>query len=139
MAGLIRRLLGVTWLRYLGASVLALGADLAIFFSMVAGGVAPVAASVAGYCVGIAVHWLVSSRLVFADTVATGRARTGQKSLFLVSALAGLTVTAGIVAAGGWVGLSPMVSKMLAVGVGFQLTYWLRKSVVFTRGQEFFR
>lgn len=139
MVGLIRRLRGVTWFRYLGASVVALGADLAIFFSMVAAGVAPVAASVAGYCVGIGVHWLVSSRLVFADTVATGRARTGQKTLFLISALAGLATTAGIVAAGGWLGLSPVVSKLLAVAVGFQLTYLLRKSVVFSRSEGFAR
>src|SRR3546814_8178191 len=66
------------WLAYLFASGLALGTDAGLFLLLLGGGVAPVAASALGYGMGILVHWLVSSRLVFADgTAARG---SGERS-----------------------------------------------------------
>ena len=41
--------------------------------------------------------------------------------------------------AGGWLGLALLVPKLVAVAVGFQLTYVLRKSVVFGDTQEALR
>src|SRR3546814_2046981 len=66
----------VRWLNYLLASGLALGSDAGLFLLLLDAGLSPVTASATGYCAGILVHWVVSSRLVFADGAAargTGR------------------------------------------------------------------
>ena len=61
------------YLRYGGASVVAVAADFALFLALVALGLdAPVAAS-AAYVLGGVVHWVVSSRAVFTQ----GTARRG--------------------------------------------------------------
>ena len=91
------------------------------------------AASSIGYCAGILVHWLVSSRLVFADGAAargTGE-RHRQKLLFVGSALVGLAVTTAIVGGGSAFGLDPRIAKLLAIVVSFQTTYLLRRHIVF--------
>lgn len=122
-----------TWLRYLLASVVALLADTGLFITLYHGGMAAMAASAIGYVTGIAVHWLVSSRAVFADSTAargTG-ARNQQKALFVGSALVGLVLTIGIVGAGEALGLDPRIAKLVAIIVSFQATYMLRRHVVF--------
>src|SRR3546814_19692316 len=82
---------------------------------------------------GILVHWLVSSRLVFADgTAARGSGeRHRQKLLFVGSALVGLAVTTAIVGAGSALGLDPRLAKLAAILVRFQTTYLLRRHIVF--------
>src|SRR3546814_16663248 len=88
---------GVRWLNYLLASGLALGSDAGLFLLLLDAGLSPVTASATGYCAGILVHWVVSSRLVFADGAAargTGE-RHRQKLLFVGSALVGLAVKIG--------------------------------------------
>src|SRR3546814_16388103 len=74
---------------------------------------------------GILVHWLVSSRLVFADgTAARGSGeRHRQKLLFVGSALVGLAVTPAIVGAGSALGLDPRLAKLAAIHVSFQTPY----------------
>jgi len=125
-------LLRQTWIRYGLASVVALGTDVGLFMLFLRLGFGPVAASALGYASGILVHWLISSRLVFAQGAAPrGIARTRQKGLFVGSALAGLAVTTAIVALGSRLGLMPLVAKGIAIAVSFQLTYMLRKAVVF--------
>ncbi|MGB3846149.1 MAG: GtrA family protein, partial [Sphingopyxis sp.] len=97
----------VRWINYLLASVLALGSDAGLFLLLLDAGLAAMAASAVGYCAGILVHWLVSSRLVFADGAAargTGE-RHRQKMLFVGSALVGLAVTTAIVGTGTALGL----------------------------------
>jgi putative flippase GtrA len=123
----------IRWLNYLLASVLALGSDAALFLLLLDSGLAPVAASAVGYCAGILVHWLVSSRLVFADGAAargTGE-RHRQKMLFVGSALVGLAVTTAIVGTGSALGLDPRLAKLAAIVVSFQTTYLLRRHIVF--------
>lgn len=121
------------WFAYLFASGLALGTDAGLFLLLLGGGIAPVAASALGYIAGILVHWLVSSRLVFADgTAARGSGeRHRQKLLFIGSALIGLAVTTAIVGAGSALGLDPRLAKLAAILVSFQTTYLLRRHVVF--------
>src|SRR3546814_2277234 len=66
----------IRWLNYLLASGLALGSDAGLFLLLLDAGLAPVTASATGYCAGILVPWVISSRLVFADGAAargTGR------------------------------------------------------------------
>jgi putative flippase GtrA len=121
------------WINYLLASVLALGSDAGLFLLLLDAGLAPMSASATGYCAGIFVHWLVSSRLVFADGAAargTGE-RHRQKMLFVGSALVGLAVTTAIVGTGSAFGLDPRLAKLGAIVVSFQTTYLLRRHIVF--------
>lgn len=121
------------WLNYLLASALALGSDAGLFLLLLAAGLAPVPASATGYCAGILVHWLISSRLVFADGAAargTGE-RHRQKLLFVGSAIIGLVVTTAIVGGGSALGIDPRLAKLAAIIVSFQTTYLLRRHIVF--------
>jgi putative flippase GtrA len=126
-------LMGLTYVRYGIGSVVALGSDVGLFMVLMALGLAAVPASALGYTLGIFIHWLISSRLVFASAAApAGPARTRQKTLFVGSALVGLALTTGIVALGGLLGLMPFIAKLCAIVVSFQATYLLRKTMVFT-------
>lgn len=121
------------WLRYLFASVIALVADTGLFILLFHGGMAAMIASAIGYVTGIAVHWLVSSRAVFATSTAargTGE-RNQQKALFVGSALVGLAITMIIVGMADAIGFDPRLAKIAAVVVSFQATYMLRRHVVF--------
>lgn len=129
---MIDRLRRIVLLRYLLASVGALAVDMGSFLALLALGVMPVLASAAGYTLGIVAHWLLSSRAVFTDSVAEERmARTRQKALFVGSALIGLALTTMIVGAGTAIGLDSRLSKIVAIGVSFTVTWLLRKRVVF--------
>ena len=123
---------GRVYFRYVAASAVSLGVDLALFATAIAFGAAAVPASILGYSAGILSHWLLSSRFVFGDRiVGRGERRAEQQALFVASALAGLAVTTLVVGAGDMLGAPPLVSKLAAVAIGFQLTYILRKKVVF--------
>ena len=128
----VLRLSRITLLRYLAVSVAALAADMGSFLALLALGAAPMPASAAAYVLGIAVHWLLSSRAVFADSVATcGTERTRQKALFVVSALVGLGLTTLIVGLASAAHLDPRAGKIVAVGVSFVVTWLLRNRIVF--------
>ena len=118
--------------RYLMASVVALGFDMASFLVLLASGFAAAPASALSYSLGIVVHWFISSRAVFTAGVAErGPARTRQKALFVASALVGLALTAGVVGLGSALGLDPRLAKVGAVGISFAATWLLRARVVF--------
>lgn len=118
--------------RYIGASAMALASDVAIFTVCIAALISPPLASAIGYCVGIGVHWLISSRAVFTHTVAPrGAARTRQKTLFALSAFAGLAITIAIVWAGEQLGSHAFLSKAVAILVSFCAVYILRKQIIF--------
>lgn len=132
LAALALRLSDIRFLRYFGASVAALAVDVSVFFSALALGLAPGPASALGYSCGIAAHWLISSRAVFHDGLAaTGRQRTVQKTLFVISALAGLALTTLIVTLADRAGIDPRLAKLAAIGASFTLTYVLRAQIVF--------
>lgn len=132
MRDLAIRLRDARFLRYLIASGGALALDMATFLALLALGAWPAVASAASYSLGILAHWLLSSRAVFADTVAGhGPARTRQKALFVGSALAGLALTTAIVGAGNAAGIDPRLAKLAAVAASFALTWLLRVRVVF--------
>lgn len=118
--------------RYLAASVVALGFDMASFLALLASGMAAAPAAALSYTLGIGVHWFISSRAVFVSGVAErGPARTRQKALFVASALVGLALTAGVVGLGSLLGLDPRLAKVAAVGVSFVATWLLRARIVF--------
>ena len=118
--------------RYIGASVVSLGVDFAIFMAALSLGMPPALAAATGYVAGIICHWAISSRLVFAAQVAASAAgRRQQQALFVISALVGLGITTGIVGIGSRYGLDPRLAKGIAIVVSFQATYLLRRKVVF--------
>lgn len=122
----------ITYARYVMASAVALGADLALFMLLLNIAVAPVPASAAGYSFGLLVHWFASSRLVFArQGVPFVSRRRRQKLLFVASAMIGLVITAAIVGLGSHLGFDPRLAKLAAIAVSFQTTYLLRRTVVF--------
>ncbi len=132
IAAPLSRLLAATYVRYLGASVVALAADGGSYLVALEAGVAPVVAAVLGYTIGIFVHWLLSSRLVFASGARDfAHRRNRQRSLFVGSALIGLALTGAVVAITTQLGLDPRLAKLVAIVVSFQATYFLRKMVVF--------
>lgn len=129
----LTRLRDVRLVRYILASVGALAVDLGSFLLLLSVGVASFAAAATGYSLGIIVHWLLSSRTVFHDSVAQrGTARSKQKLLFVVSALIGLGLTTLIVGGGDYAGMDPRIAKVAAVVVSFAVTYLLRKVIVFS-------
>ena len=119
------------YLRYVAVSAGALGVDLGIYLAMLQTGVAAVLSAAIGYLSGVAVHWILSSRVVFSDVAERGLARTKQKALFLTSAFIGLGITMGIVAVATYFDIDPRVAKLVAVAVSFQTTYLLRRTIVF--------
>ncbi len=128
----LSRLRHIALVRYLFASVGALAVDLACFAALLAAGLAPMAASALGYAVGIAAHWLFSSRMVFADQVAANVPdRILQQAMFVGSALIGLGLTTLTVGALSAAGLDPRLAKLAAIAFSFVATWLLRKCVVF--------
>jgi putative flippase GtrA len=132
---MIARVIRITDLRvvrYGLASVGALAVDLGSFLALLALGAPAAASSAFGYGLGIVAHWLLSSRAVFADTVAQrGAARTRQKALFVVSAMIGLAITTGIVGLADLGGIDPRIAKLAAIAISFAVTWMLRNKVVF--------
>lgn len=121
-----------TYLRYLAASVVALGVDFSLFVALQPTGMPIALLSALSYSAGILVHWLISSRLVFAGELrAIGIDRARQQALFLLSAFAGLLITVAIVSLAVQFGIDPRLAKLVAVAASFQATYLLRAKIVF--------
>ncbi|MFB0612045.1 GtrA family protein [Aurantiacibacter poecillastricola] len=126
------RFADIRLVRYLLASIGALAVDVGAFLALLALGVWAPGASAIGYCLGIAAHWLMSSRAVFVGHVAEkGAARIRQKALFVGSAMIGLGLTTAIVWAGDTSGLDPRLAKLVAIAASFAVTWLLRSRVVF--------
>lgn len=128
----LAKLRDVRFVRYVLASAGALAVDVGSFLALMAAGMIPAPASAIGYSLGILAHWLMSSRAVFQDSVASdGLARARQKALFVLSALMGLALTTAIVGAGDWIGVDPRIAKALAIAVSFTVTWLIRSRIVF--------
>src|SRR5262245_6983654 len=69
MLAIVEKLQRMVFVRYLGASVVALGVDLGSFMGLLELGSSPAPAAAAAYVLGIVTHWLISSRKVFTDSV----------------------------------------------------------------------
>ena len=121
------------YLRYAGASAVALGCDLAAFGALVFAGMTAAPAAAIGYAAGIVVHWLVSTAFVFADrTAAVGtRERSTQRTAFVLSALFGLVVTWIVVAIATFLGAPALLAKLFAIAASFQSVWLVRRHFVF--------
>lgn len=120
------------YLRYAAVSLLCLCADLASFLLLLDAGMRAGLAAASGYVTGMAAHWLLSSRLVFRDKVASdGSGRLRQQLSFLLSGLCGTALTALIVGTGTSLGLPATAAKLIAIVASFQLVWLLRRRIVF--------
>lgn len=117
--------------RYLLASVVALGCDVAVYFALVGMSLDTTFASALGYSIGIIVHWLISSQIVFVGKLREGTALHLQRALFAGSALLGLGLTVGIVAMFTSLGSDALTAKIAAIIVSFIAVYVTRKWGVF--------
>lgn len=137
MVASLFKIADIRLVRYGLASVGALAVDIGCFLALLALGAPAVTASATGYAAGIIAHWLLSSRAVFADTVARrGPDRTRQKALFVGSAMLGLGLTTAIVGIGDTAGLDPRAAKLVAIAASFALTWLLRSKVIFRTDPE---
>ena len=118
--------------RYFLISCAAFALDLAVFLQLLRLDVSAVAASVIGYLCGTQLHWLLSTRLVFAAGVRQDRtARRRQQGLFFASAAVGVTCNAGIVAASEALMIPLLIGKLAAIGASFVLVLVVRATIIF--------
>ena len=117
--------------RYTVVSGAALLLDFALFLSLIRLGVAPTLAGVAGYAVGLALHYGLSARFVF-DAARAGKPHARLFSEFALTGLAGLVITAAVISvATGVAGLAPVLAKALAAILSFVAVYLMRRQIVF--------
>lgn len=123
--------------RYVLISGAAFALDFAVFLALLTANVAAVPASVAGYLCGTQLHWLLSTRLVFAAGVRHDPvARRRQQMLFFVSAAIGVTCNAGIVALSEAFLIPLALGKLAAIGVSFVLVLAVRASLIFAHAKH---
>lgn len=126
------RMLGEDRVRYVLVSVAALGVDTIVTLNMTWAGAPPAICAAAGYIIGLGLHWILSSRFVFADSLAASRtARARQAALFFVSGFGGLAVTVATFTTAVTLGAPAIIAKALSVGVSFCIVYLIRRHLIF--------
>lgn len=132
LSGRAMRMLGEDRVRYVLVSVAALGVDTLVTLNLTWAGIAPAICAAAGYIIGLALHWILSSRFVFADALGESRAaRTRQAALFFASGFGGLAVTVATFTTAVTFGAPALVAKALSVGVSFCIVYLIRRHLIF--------
>ena len=122
--------------RYVLISGAAFALDFGIFLALLTADANAVAASVAGYLCGTQLHWLLSTRLVFASGVRQDSvARRRQQVLFFASAAVGVTCNAGIVALSQYFSVPLALGKLAAIGASFVLVLVVRSTIIFAHKQ----
>lgn len=120
--------------RYAVASLAASIADLGLFLGLFEAGLDATWAAALGYCTGILVHWLISSRMVFQDRLAGATpARFRQFGAFFLSAFVGLGLTVVIVSLALDQGVDPRLGKLAAMAASFLSVFVVRLLLVFRR------
>ncbi len=88
-------------------------------------------AGIAGYTVGLVLHYILSSRFVF-DTTGSTKSNWRRFAEFVVSGGVGMLITWAIIAFSTEVLHIPaLIGKMLAVGTSFIVVFLLRRGIVF--------
>lgn len=117
--------------RYLLVSAVALAIDYAVLLLLARAGMREALAAAIGYSVGAVLHYGLSRRLVFSAGWMNERP-AGEFGAFIVSGLAGLGITSGIVYAATEVAGWPLaLGKTIAVAASFFAVYLMRASLVF--------
>jgi putative flippase GtrA len=116
---------------YTIVSIAALGVDLAVFNGLVVSGTRASIAGVAGYLVGMVVHYLLSARYVF-DTTTSDKGDARRFTEFALSGAIGLAMTWALIhLATDVFHLPAMAGKVAAVGTSFIVVFLLRRGIVF--------
>lgn len=116
---------------YTIVSAIALGVDLVIFTGLARSGLRPAIAGVAGYAVGLILHYALSVRFVF-ETAGSAKSGLRRFAEFVVSGGVGILITWAIIAFSTEVlHLPALIGKVGAVGTSFIVVFILRKSIVF--------
>lgn len=124
----MRTLLG-SLLRYCVTGGTAAIVDASGFALLVWGGVGIAAAGTLSFCVGAAINYWLTSRFVFRQ----GKTAAGF-ALFFVVALLGLAINVGVTLAGVyWLGLVPIVAKIVGIGTAFLINFALNTRIVFRK------
>lgn len=119
-------------LAYVLVSAAACGVDFFVTLSLTASHAPAWFAAASGYTLGLALHWSLSSRFVFARELApNAAARRRQAAMFVLSGLVGLGVTVGIYSAATTQHIGAAPAKALAVVISFALVYALRRYLIF--------
>lgn len=117
--------------RYGVVSIAALAADFSVYIALFSAAVAASLAGVAGYAVGMVVHYFLSSRFVF-KTQGSRKSERRRFVEFLLSGLVGITLTGFIIAIATAVfGVAPIAAKIVAAAVSFAAVFAIRRLVVF--------
>lgn len=122
--------------RYFLVSLVALAVDYGLYLSLLwsGTGLSPVQAAAPAYIAGAVVHYFMSRRFVF-PAGWLNRRQLEELSLFILSGLFGLALTAGVVwAVSAIPGAGVHWPKAAAVAVSFAGTYAVRKYLVFRSG-----
>jgi putative flippase GtrA len=124
--------LGEDRVRYVLVSAAALAVDTLITLNLAWSGFAPSLSAAAGYIVGLTLHWVLSTRFVFAAELgADRRARARQAGLFILSGLGGLAVTVATFSTAVAFGIAAPIAKAFAVAISFCIVYLIRRHVIF--------
>jgi putative flippase GtrA len=118
--------------RYSLVSALALGLDFTAFLALTVSAASPLVAGVIGYTLGMALHYMLSSRFVF-DAYATNKIHARLLGEFALSGIVGIGVTAFVISLATQAGLAALPAKVLAAPASFLMVFALRRSVVFVR------
>ncbi len=120
--------------RYAGASIAASIADLGLFLGLLEAGLPATLSAASGYCTGVLVHWMISSRMVFHDRLdIAGYPRFRQFWAFFLSAFIGLGLTIAIVSLAQDWGVDPRLGKLAAMAASFASVFLVRLLLVFRR------
>jgi putative flippase GtrA len=126
------RMLGEDRVRYVLVSFVALGVDTIITLNLTWAGAPPAICAAAGYIIGLGLHWMLSSRFVFAAELGDNAgARARQAALFFASGIGGLVVTVATFTTAVTLGVPALVAKGFAVGVSFCIVYLIRRHLIF--------
>ena len=124
--------LGEDRVRYVLVSCAALGVDTLITLNLTWAGIAPALCATAGYLIGLTLHWVLSSRFVFATELGVDkRARMRQAALFFASGLGGLAVTVATFTTAITLDAPALIAKAVAVAVSFCAVYLVRRHLIF--------
>lgn len=117
---------------YAAVSALALVVDVAVLYLGTTRFAMPgyIAAALA-YTVGLAVHYLLSVRYVFTYRRMAFQRRT-EVTVYALTGLVGIMLSAGIVHAGELLGQSLAASKLVAIAVSFIAVFMIRKVTLFS-------
>ena len=101
--------------------------DVGGFALLVRAGLGIAASGITSFCVAGLVNYFLSSRFVF------GQGRTASGFVFFFGvAIIGLAINVGVTVAGVyWLGLPPIVAKIVGIGMAFLINFGLNAGIVF--------